>query len=246
MMNWGVYLAHGCGVVYRSEVIGSVSTIPYHQMQEKQYDNDDNVILIKNDDNDSVLIQRDSSTGEVIGLTSLLSANSDYKIPRLPRSMLPTIIKSSHVMTMNNNRKRPNEIIDDSTNGKKLVRFKNDDNTNDDSNNNNKNNNNTNDGLEKTIREMLKNYKPSSSEKRPFWCRVCQYQAVDMTDFDSHKSSQEHSLAAKIERKMTFCKLCKKQFTSMEQMKEHLKAKKHKDLLEIMKKKTSKGSRKFC
>ena len=77
-MNWGVYLAHGCGVVYRSEVIGSVSTIPYHQMQEKQYDNDDNVITTShfyniNDDicNNSYqkLINRLENALKYMGLT---------------------------------------------------------------------------------------------------------------------------------------------------------------------------------
>jgi hypothetical protein len=90
---------------------------------------------------------------------------------------------------------------------------------------------------------MLNNYKPSSFEKKPFWCRLCLHQADDMDGFESHKASKEHLLAVTIERRMTFCKLCKKQFTSMEQMKEHLKAKKHKDLLELMK---SKSKRKFC
>jgi DNA-binding MltR family transcriptional regulator len=28
-------------------------------------------------------------------------------------------------------------------------------------------------GLEATVKEMLANYKPSSAEKRPFWCRIC-------------------------------------------------------------------------
>jgi aspartyl/asparaginyl beta-hydroxylase (cupin superfamily) len=40
-MNWGVYLAHGCGVVNQSEG----STIPYHQMQEQQYDDDDDDLI---------------------------------------------------------------------------------------------------------------------------------------------------------------------------------------------------------
>jgi hypothetical protein len=189
-----------------------------------------------------VLVQRDAVTGDVIGYTSSIS--TEYTIPKLPKRMLPNIIKSSAIT---DTKKRHFDRITSSSSSssvmnsssgpkRKSVRFEGD----------NAPVNQVNDGLEKTIREMLNNYKPSSFERRPFWCRLCQYQATDINDFEAHKSSKEHVLAVSIERKMTYCKLCKKQFTSMEQMREHLKAKKHNDLLAIMKSKTSSYGKRFC
>lgn len=205
-------------------------------------ENHDNTVIELNsndieNNNDSVLIKRDALTGEVIGYTSSLSANTDYRIPKLPKRMLPNIIKSSNI-TDNSNKKRTFDSSNNTNNGsikKRTVRFQSDDAVP---------LTNANDGLEKTIREMLNNYKPSSWEKKPFWCRICQHQAVDINDFEAHRTSKEHALAVNIERKMTYCKLCKLQFTSMDQMKEHLKAKKHNDTLAYMKSKTQR--RKFC
>lgn len=91
-------------------------------------------------------------------------------------------------------------------------------------------------GLESTIREMLKNYKPTSSyEKRPFWCRICQHQSSAMDEFNVHRSSEEHLLAVSVERKMSFCTCCRKQFTSIEQLKEHLVGSAHIEKLSLLK-----------
>lgn len=51
-------------------------------------------------------------------------------------------------------------------------------------------------GLEKTIREMLSHYVPSSAERRPLWCRICRDQSADLAAFESHRESPEHKLAA--------------------------------------------------
>jgi len=82
-------------------------------------------------------------------------------------------------------------------------------------------------GLEKTIREMLTHYKPSSAERRPFWCRICRVQNEDLPAFEQHRDSFEHKLAADIEKKMSFCKECRKQFTSIDQLREHCAGKAH-------------------
>jgi hypothetical protein len=74
---------------------------------------------------------------------------------------------------------------------------------------------------------MLVNYQPSSSEKRPFWCRICRVQSTDIDGFNGHMESQLHQVAVTMERKMSFCKLCRKQFTSPDQLKEHLVGKWH-------------------
>lgn len=87
-------------------------------------------------------------------------------------------------------------------------------------------------GLEKTVMEMLRNYQPSSSERRPFWCRICRFQGSSEEELMSHRDSEFHVLASQKERKLSYCKLCKIQFTSPDQLKEHLRGAKHKSKLE--------------
>lgn len=78
---------------------------------------------------------------------------------------------------------------------------------------------------------MLRNYQPSSSERRPFWCRICRFQGTSLEDFNAHKQSELHIAASKKERKMSYCNLCRKQFTSPDQLKEHLDGAAHKQKL---------------
>ena len=86
-------------------------------------------------------------------------------------------------------------------------------------------------GMEATIKDMLRDYKPTSGEKKPFWCRICQFQGTTEKEFTDHRASEFHITAAKIEAKMSYCNLCRKQFTSPAQLKEHLDAKGHKERL---------------
>ena len=87
-------------------------------------------------------------------------------------------------------------------------------------------------GLEKTVMELLRNYQPSSSEKRPFWCRICRFQGESAEELMAHRETEFHVVAAQKERKLSYCKLCKVQFTSPDQLKEHLRGAKHKAKLE--------------
>jgi hypothetical protein len=89
-------------------------------------------------------------------------------------------------------------------------------------------------GLSATVQDLIRNYVPSSLEKRPLWCRCCQYQAQSEAEFISHKSSERHEDNVALERKASTCKLCRKQFTSPDQLKEHIKGKSHRDRLESM------------
>jgi hypothetical protein len=98
-------------------------------------------------------------------------------------------------------------------------------------------------GLETTIREMFSNYVPTSADRRPFWCRLCQFQGSDFASFEQHRESEKHVMAVEIEKKMAYCKLCKKGFTSMAQLKEHLKGNGHKALLEKVKSNQQKNKR---
>jgi hypothetical protein len=96
-------------------------------------------------------------------------------------------------------------------------------------------------GLEKTVLELLRNYQPSSSEKRPFWCRVCRFQGESADDLMTHRESEFHVVASQKERKLSYCKLCKIQFTSPDQLKEHLRGAKHKAKLEYAMKNQQSG-----
>lgn len=86
-------------------------------------------------------------------------------------------------------------------------------------------------GMEKTIKELLNNYEPSSVNRLPFWCRVCKFQGKDAQDLLNHRETEFHKAAVRMEKKMSYCQLCRKQFTSPVQLQEHLKAKGHKDRL---------------
>mmetsp|Transcript_40356 Transcript_40356/g.41169 ORF Transcript_40356/g.41169 Transcript_40356/m.41169 type:complete len:258 (+) Transcript_40356:385-1158(+) len=82
-------------------------------------------------------------------------------------------------------------------------------------------------GLQCAVEELLANYKPTSAERRPFWCRICMYQGADLEDLKNHRSSSLHTLAVQKERKLSFCKKCHVQFNSPAQLKEHEKGKMH-------------------
>ena len=50
-------------------------------------------------------------------------------------------------------------------------------------------------GMEATIKDMLRDYKPTSSEKKPFWCRICRFQGTTEKDFKEHRASEFHVTA---------------------------------------------------
>mmetsp|Transcript_20607 Transcript_20607/g.30983 ORF Transcript_20607/g.30983 Transcript_20607/m.30983 type:complete len:320 (+) Transcript_20607:42-1001(+) len=89
----------------------------------------------------------------------------------------------------------------------------------------------SNNGLEKVVKEVLDGYVARSSEKLPFYCRVCAKQYSNLEEFQSHFSGEFHRAAAALERKASYCKLCRKQLTSPVQLKEHLKSKPHRERL---------------
>lgn len=89
-------------------------------------------------------------------------------------------------------------------------------------------------GLKQAVQEVLSGYKARSSERLPFYCRVCAKQYDNEIDFFSHKNTEFHKVAVETERKATYCRLCRKQLTSPEQMKEHLRSKPHREKLQNM------------
>ena len=89
-----------------------------------------------------------------------------------------------------------------------------------------------NDGLRDAVKEVLSGYVARSSEKLPFYCRVCLHQSQDAEDFIAHKMTEFHKTAVQMEKKATFCKLCRKQLTSLVQMQEHLDSRPHRDKMD--------------
>ena len=90
-------------------------------------------------------------------------------------------------------------------------------------------------GLSKVVDEMLRNYKATSADRRPFWCRICQYQGNNIDDLNSHRNTKLHVMAVQRERKLSFCRICKKQFTSPAQLIEHKKGKLHIEKFQLIK-----------
>jgi hypothetical protein len=90
-------------------------------------------------------------------------------------------------------------------------------------------------GLRDVVKEVLAGYQPRSSERIPFYCRVCAVQSKDESEFLLHKQSEFHKTAVQVEKKATYCKLCRKQLTSLVQMQEHLDSRPHKERLNSMK-----------
>ena len=89
-------------------------------------------------------------------------------------------------------------------------------------------------GLEQTIVEMLRNYEPTSAERKPFWCRICRFQGTCIKEYEDHMKSELHKKAKRIERSLSTCKLCRKEFTSPDQLREHEKGKAHKERLKSL------------
>lgn len=91
------------------------------------------------------------------------------------------------------------------------------------------------DGLRDAVKEVLSGYKPRSSERIPFYCRVCSHQSENEEEFLAHKKSEFHKTAVQVEKKATYCKLCRKQLTSLVQMQEHLDSRPHREKMDEVK-----------
>ena len=99
----------------------------------------------------------------------------------------------------------------------------------------NKQNNQISDGLRGAVLEVLQGYVPRSSERIPFYCRVCSHTSSNEEEFIAHKKTEFHKTAVQVEKKKTYCKLCRKQLTSLVQMEEHLQSRPHRDKLDFVK-----------
>eukprot|EP00978_Attheya_sp_CCMP212_P036666 scaffold168042_cov48-Attheya_sp.AAC.2 len=86
-----------------------------------------------------------------------------------------------------------------------------------------------------TVKEMLGTYVARSSERLPFYCRVCALQLTNEDEFLTHRRTNFHKMAVQVEQKATYCRLCRKQFTSPIQMQEHLASRPHKQKMDVTK-----------
>ena len=156
----------------------------------------------------------DYTSDKMTGIISLSIVASE-RIPSLPQSALPLLQKSKRLKVDRN--------MDGEDRPQKRAREK----------------ANVSNGLKETVREMLGNYVPRSSQRLPFYCRVCSQQLSNYEEFRDHKKTEFHKVAVQEEQKASFCRLCRKQFTSPAQLKEHLKARPHKEKLAYEKAKQS-------
>ena len=97
-------------------------------------------------------------------------------------------------------------------------------------------------GLREAVEEVLNGYVARSSERLPFYCRLCAKQYENEREFTKHKKGAFHKAAVAIEQKATYCRLCHKQLTSPTQMEEHLKSRPHRERLQSTKRKQARGS----
>lgn len=104
------------------------------------------------------------------------------------------------------------------------------------------NNDKKSDGLRQAVLEVLQGYIPRSSERIPFYCRVCSHQSANEKEFNAHKTTEFHKTAVQVEKKKTYCKLCRKQLTSIVQMQEHLQSKPHRERMDFVKARQSGGT----
>ena len=100
-------------------------------------------------------------------------------------------------------------------------------------------------GLRDAVQEVLSGYKARSSERIPFYCRVCSNQSKNEEEFIKHKKSEFHKTAVQMEKKATYCKLCRKQLTSIVQMREHLQSKPHRERMDAVKQRQRGGRNQF-
>jgi hypothetical protein len=178
---------------------------------------DDNGKSLVINEADNVEVEVDKS-GRILRLASKLSAKD--RIAPLPPSSLPIPMCSKSIRVGSDKKRTAVKFSDEDGGGgksKKTKKPRAEEN-----------------GLEKTVREQLKNYIPSGTMNKPFWCRVCQLVCKDADDFNAHMVSQNHAIAVKIEMKVSYCKVCRKQFTSPTQLEEHLIGKLHKETMDAL------------
>mmetsp|Transcript_5162 Transcript_5162/g.9819 ORF Transcript_5162/g.9819 Transcript_5162/m.9819 type:complete len:295 (+) Transcript_5162:67-951(+) len=190
-----------------------------------QKSSDDDSILDESDD-DSEIREKEQSppTGGVL----CLSACAGEKIAPLPKNALPTVkSKKLKIDSKDDGIKKETRKRKKSKTGKERS---------------NSTEHVVSDGLIAAVKDVLSGYVARSSEKIPFYCRVCSHQSKSEEEFREHKGSDFHKAAVQVERKATYCKLCRKQLTSIVQMQEHLASRPHREKMNSVKTRQRGGS----
>jgi hypothetical protein len=155
-----------------------------------------------------------------------LSACAQEKIAPLPKDALPTVKSKKLKVDL-----KDEEIRNESTSRKrKTSKAK-----KEHSNNSSTEHLVVSDGLVAAVKDVLSGYVARSSEKIPFYCRVCSHQSNSEEEFRQHRESEFHKAAVQVEKKATYCKLCRKQLTSLVQMQEHLASRPHREKMNSVK-----------
>lgn len=215
-------VAAGKNVADSSEIVKNVASTDTVDLDEEIRRLEEE--LERDDDDDDESDSSSTASSEVVkeqkAFVISLSKSKDEKIESLPASLLPAA------------RKRTLKGVDSVSatgDNKKTKRKRTDRDSGDASGEQN-----VSEGLKFAVQEILRGYQPRSSERLPFYCRVCAKQFENEDTFNSHKEETFHKTAVMMERKASFCKLCRKQLTSPAQLKEHLHSKPHKQRLQTV------------
>lgn len=189
-----------------------------------QKSSDDDSILDESDDDSEIREKEQSPPTGVL----CLSACAGEKIAPLPKDALPTVkSKKLKIDSKDDEIKKETRKRKKSKTGKERS---------------NSTEHVVSDGLIAAVKDVLSGYVARSSEKIPFYCRVCLHQSKSEEEFREHKGSDFHKAAVQVERKATYCKLCRKQLTSIVQMQEHLASRPHREKMNSVKARQRGGS----
>lgn len=194
------------------------------------HDSSDNDSSLDENDHDREIDNEEQTNAAGFPQTGVicLSECATEKIVPLPKDALPTVKSKKLKIDLNNE--------DNKTKSREKKRSK----------KRKERSNSTehvvNDGLVAAVKDVLSGYVARSSERIPFYCRVCSHQSKSEEDFKEHRESEFHKAAVQVEKKATYCKLCRKQLTSLVQMQEHLASRPHREKMDYMKSRQSGGS----
>lgn len=177
--------------------------------KNKKFKSDVSINKIIEKDND-LLVEKDTE-GNVLKLTSTLLV--EEKIDPLSSKYLPAKTCGSTSKTNSNNKPRTISFADEKQSNKPPV----------------------NNSL-KYIESYLKSNVLKNEEKKPFFCRYCQFQGKDLDSYQDHiKNDPQHLKMMDYNRKVLCCRICKKNFNSIEQLNEHKSGKAHQERLNNIK-----------
>jgi hypothetical protein len=217
----GTVVASPANAVTVDNIDNEIQRLEAELAQGDNDDDDSNSSSSSSDDDSSDDHHQEEDDPSGVLRLSALDPDKD-RIESLPGHLLP-VARNSHKRILRNN-------DDDTTKSTKKQKTKSSSTSSSPSS-----------GLAAAVKEVLNGYVARSSEKLPFYCRVCQTQYPNEQAFFAHKSTEFHKTAVEVERRASYCKLCRKQLTSPEQLKEHLQSRPHKERLQRVRERDGRG-----